>query len=84
MRTYNVGVQATASVTSLDFSNTGRLLFAGFDDFSCQGFDTLGVDSDSAVCLRTHDSRVSGVAVNAQGDALLTSSWDATLHVHSV
>ena len=31
----------TNTVTSVDFSKSGRLLFAGYDDFNCHVWDVL-------------------------------------------
>eukprot|EP01029_Cantina_marsupialis_P030972 TRINITY_DN8674_c0_g1_i1.p1 TRINITY_DN8674_c0_g1~~TRINITY_DN8674_c0_g1_i1.p1 ORF type:complete len:347 (+),score=95.33 TRINITY_DN8674_c0_g1_i1:63-1103(+) len=67
-------------VTSIDFSKSGRLLFAGYDDHVCHVWDTIG--RESMVCsLSTHEQRVSCLGVNPDGTALCTGSWDTFLKV---
>jgi len=67
-------------VTSVDFSATGRILFAGYDDENCFAWDTLyGVPT-----LRLyggHEKRVSCLGVNKNGKALCTGSWDTLLKI---
>lgn len=68
-------------VTSVAFSKSGRLLFAGYDDYNCLAWDTLGNNSKSQFTLTGHENRVSCVGVSPNGDALCTGSWDTTLRV---
>ena len=78
-------------ITSVATSSSGRLLFAGYDDFACYGWDTLyqstGDDEESSnYCYEMtgthgHDNRVSCLGVNSTGEALCTGSWDTYLHV---
>lgn len=67
-------------ITSVAFSLSGRMLFAGYDDFNCQVWDTL-----SGQMVQTlnpaHENRVSCLGVPADGRALCTGSWDTTLKV---
>eukprot|EP00593_Proboscia_inermis_P012694 CAMPEP_0171323762 /NCGR_PEP_ID=MMETSP0816-20121228/115777_1 /TAXON_ID=420281 /ORGANISM="Proboscia inermis, Strain CCAP1064/1" /LENGTH=355 /DNA_ID=CAMNT_0011822553 /DNA_START=15 /DNA_END=1082 /DNA_ORIENTATION=- len=69
-------------ITSVAFSKSGRLLFAGYDDFNAYAWDTLG--SGNMHCFQlpqAHDNRVSCLGVNDKGDALCTGSWDALLKI---
>ncbi|XP_030745588.1 guanine nucleotide-binding protein subunit beta-5 [Sitophilus oryzae] len=64
---------------SVDFSHSGRLLFAGYNDYTVNVWDTLK-------CVRVwllygHENRVSCLQVSPDGTALSTGSWDCTLRV---
>lgn len=60
-----------------DFS--GRLLFAGYNDYTVNVWDTLKC---ARVCLLYgHENRVSCLQVSPDGTALSTGSWDYTLRV---
>lgn len=49
--------QVSAGSTCVAFSNSGRLLFAGYDDFVCHTWDTLVQERVGA--LSGHDNRLS-------------------------
>ncbi|CDH59052.1 g-protein beta subunit [Lichtheimia corymbifera JMRC:FSU:9682] len=66
-------------ITSVDFSVSGRLLFAGYDDYNCNVWDTL--KGERVGVLSSHENRVSCLGVSNDGMALCTGSWDATLKV---
>lgn len=66
-------------ITSVGFSLSGRLMFAGYDDYNCFGWDTR-LATLSAEILG-HDNRVSCLGVNPDGKALCTGSWDMTLKI---
>jgi len=66
-------------ITSIAFSVSGRYLFGGYDDFSCQVWDTLL--GKKCWQLDGHDNRVSCIGVNVDGTALCTGSWDTTLRI---
>jgi guanine nucleotide-binding protein G(I)/G(S)/G(T) subunit beta-1 len=69
-------------ITSVSFSKSGRLLFAGYDDYNCFGWDLLGkVDKPAFTLQPTHDNRVSSVGVSPDGKAVCTGSWDQTLKI---
>lgn len=68
-------------ITSVGFSKSGRLLFAGYDDYNCMAWDTLGSSCKSQFTLSGHENRVSCVGVSPNGDALCTGSWDTLLKV---
>mmetsp|Transcript_20111 Transcript_20111/g.40614 ORF Transcript_20111/g.40614 Transcript_20111/m.40614 type:complete len:352 (+) Transcript_20111:124-1179(+) len=66
-------------VTSVDFSSTGKLLFAGYDDYNVQVWNVAnGRKSEQ---LDGHDNRVSCLGVSSDGKALCTGSWDTFLRV---
>jgi len=70
-------------ITSVDFSKSGRILFAGYDDFNAHGWDVV---QDGMMCpqqwtLAGHDNRVSCLGVCPTGAALCTGSWDTQLKV---
>ena len=66
-------------ITSLSFSVSGRLLFAGYDDFSCKAWDSL--KQEKACQLIGHENRISCLGVNPDGKALCTGSWDSFLKI---
>ncbi|EDQ86131.1 uncharacterized protein MONBRDRAFT_38561 [Monosiga brevicollis MX1] len=68
-----------AKVFSVGFGKSGRLLFAGCEDFNCNVFDTL--KGEHIGVLAAHENRVSCVGVSDDGMALCTGSWDTTLRV---
>ena len=68
-------------ITSVAFSKSGRLLFAGYDDYNCIAWDTLGSTEKSAYTLNAHENRVSCLGVSPDGHALCTGSWDTLLKV---
>lgn len=71
-------------VSSLDFSSSGRIIFAGYDDCNCYGWDTLSENASAPVyCLMGHTNRVSCLGVNSTGQALCTGSWDTELAIWS-
>merc|ERR1711937_199500 len=64
-------------ITSVAFSLTGRILFAGYDDYTAFAWDTLrGVFVNQ---LKGHDNRVSCLGTTKNGEALCTGSWDNLL-----
>jgi len=66
-------------ITSVGFSASGRYLFAGYDDFACNMWDTL--TGERRETLASHDNRVSCLGVSHDGQALCTGSWDSFLNV---
>jgi len=66
-------------ITSVAFSQSGKILFAGYDDYNCYAWDTVkGVLVDQLV---GHDNRVSCLGVTEDGKALCTGSWDTLLKI---
>jgi len=70
-------------ITSVTFSRSGRVLFAGYDDYNCLGWDVLGSTEKQHYQLQGHENRVSCVGVSPTGDALCTGSWDTLLKIWS-
>lgn len=58
---------------------SGRLLFAGYNDYTINVWDVLKGTRVSA--LFGHENRVSRVRVSPDGTALCSASWDNTLRV---
>lgn len=69
-------------ITSVAFSISGRVLFGGYDDWTCNVWDTL--KGERVGVLTGHENRVSCLGVSADGMALCTGSWDSTLRVRSL
>lgn len=69
-------------ITSVAFSLSGRLLFAGYDDYNCYVWDVL--NEAMVMEVKGHGGRVSCVDVSADGLALCTGGWDTLLKVWSV
>jgi guanine nucleotide-binding protein G(I)/G(S)/G(T) subunit beta-1 len=66
-------------ITSVAFSRTGKMLFAGYDDYNCYVWDTqLGTLVDQLI---GHDNRVSCLGVSPDGKGLCTGSWDTLLKI---
>ncbi|GMI41977.1 hypothetical protein TeGR_g8250, partial [Tetraparma gracilis] len=68
-------------ITSVAFSRSGRLLFAGYDDYNTFGWDCLSNGKNHAFQLTGHENRVSCLGINGKGEALCTGSWDTLLKV---
>jgi guanine nucleotide-binding protein G(I)/G(S)/G(T) subunit beta-1 len=72
-------------ITSVSFSRSGRLLFAGHVDSNVMAWDLLADDNNmetpAFMLSQAHDQHVSCVAVNPKGDALCTGSWDSLLKI---
>ncbi|KAK9239744.1 WD40-repeat-containing domain protein [Lipomyces kononenkoae] len=66
-------------ITSVAFSQSGRLLFAGYDDFECKVWDVLR--GDKVASLSGHDNRVSCLGLSNDGISLCTGSWDSLLKI---
>lgn len=58
---------------------SGRLLFAGYNDYTINVWDVL--KGTRATILFGHENRVSRVRVSPDGTALCSASWDSTLRV---
>lgn len=70
-------------ITSVAFSKSGRILFAGYDDFNCYAWDSFSNGKNLAFQLPStpHENRVSCLGVNPNGDSLCTGSWDTLLKI---
>lgn len=60
----------------------GRLLFAGYNDYTIGVWDTLKVQRLSV--LYGHENRVSCVKMSPDGTGLCSGSWDTTLKVNQL
>ncbi|KAG8898341.1 histone deacetylase [Tulasnella sp. 403] len=67
------------AITSVAFSISGRILFGGYDDWTCNIWDTL--KGERVGVLQGHENRISCLGVSSDGTALCTGSWDSTLKV---
>ncbi|XP_023082952.1 guanine nucleotide-binding protein subunit beta-5 isoform X2 [Piliocolobus tephrosceles] len=65
--------------SSVDFSLSGRLLFAGYNDYTINVWDVL--KGSRVSILFGHENRVSTLRVSPDGTAFCSGSWDHTLRV---
>lgn len=75
-------------VNSIDFSKSGRIMFAGYDDSQLLGWDTLKNPNESGeaepvISLRRHQLKVSSVSVHSAGKAVATASWDTLIKIYA-
>lgn len=68
-------------ITSITFSRSGRIMFAGYDDYNCLGWDVLGSCDKHHYQLQGHENRVSCLDMCPSGEALCTGSWDTMLKI---
>eukprot|EP00731_Ephydatia_muelleri_P016058 Em0009g482a len=61
---------------ALDFSKSGRILFAAYDDHSIRAWDV--VKGTQLFVLLSHQGRISHIELSPDGTALASSSWDGT------
>ena len=66
-------------VTSVAFSHSGRLIFAGYDNNAVHLWDSL--KRDRLGVLAAHENRVSCLGVPPSGMAVCTGSWDTNLRI---
>ncbi|XP_048471899.1 guanine nucleotide-binding protein subunit beta-5 isoform X2 [Rhincodon typus] len=65
--------------SSVDFSLSGRLLFAGYNDYTINVWDVL--KGTRVSILFGHENRVSTLRVSPDGTAFCSGSWDHTLRI---
>ncbi|KAG2734567.1 hypothetical protein G9P44_002573 [Scheffersomyces stipitis] len=70
-------------VFSLDFSNSGRLLYACYSEFGCLVWDVLKNEIVGSVG-NDHVNKINHISVSPDGTAVATSSWDSTIKIWSV
>lgn len=68
-----------SGITSIDFSASGRLMFACYSEQGCLVWDTL--KSELVGSLQGHSNRVCKVAAAPNGMGVATGSWDTTMRV---
>lgn len=66
-------------VNSVEWSLSGRLLFAGYSDYTACAWDALRGARLCVLC--GHEHRVTTARLSPDGTALCTASWDATLRI---
>ncbi len=66
-------------ITSVAFTQSGRIFVAGCDDANAYVWDTLR--GERYAVLSGHESRISAVGVSCDGNAIYTASWDSTIKV---
>ncbi|XP_068620298.1 guanine nucleotide-binding protein subunit beta-5 [Battus philenor] len=66
-------------VNSVEWSVSGRLLFAGYSNYTACAWDALRAVRVCVLC--GHEHRVTSVRLAPDGTALATASWDATLRI---
>uniref|UniRef100_A0A1D1XPW3 Guanine nucleotide-binding protein subunit beta n=2 Tax=Anthurium amnicola TaxID=1678845 RepID=A0A1D1XPW3_9ARAE len=73
------------TVTSIAFSISGRLLFAGYSNGDCYVWDTLVAEVvlNLGTVHNSHEGqgRISCLGLSADGSALCTGSWDRNLKI---
>jgi len=79
LQVYGDDTKDTSAITSCAFSQTSRIIFAGYDNATCFAWDSLTAEHKEF--LNTHDTRVSCLGVNADGTALCTGGWDHHLRI---
>jgi len=69
-------------LTTIAFSKSGRLVFAGHTDGNLSAFDLLSDKTGPAYSFgQVHERHISSVGVSPSGEALCTASWDTTLKI---
>ena len=66
-------------VNAVDFSTSGRILFAGYNDYAVNMWDTL--KSHRIAMLYGHENRVSSLKISPDGTAIAKGSWDYSLKI---
>lgn len=79
MLVYQDAATIHAGITSVAFSQSGRLLFSGCEDGNVYVWDVLRGTRECI--LSGHDAVVSAVCVSPSGQAFCSSSWDGNLKV---
>ncbi|EDO17171.1 hypothetical protein Kpol_1072p41 [Vanderwaltozyma polyspora DSM 70294] len=79
--TLNSSYLDNQGVMSLDFSASGRLMFACYTDIGVLVWDILKAEIVGK--LEGHSNRVSNIRTSPDGLAVCTGSWDSTMKVWS-
>ncbi|CAJ0564902.1 unnamed protein product, partial [Mesorhabditis spiculigera] len=66
-------------VNGVDFSLSGRILFAGYGDYRVGVWDSLKVLRHSV--LYGHENRISCLRTSPDGTAVCSASWDCTIRI---
>jgi guanine nucleotide-binding protein G(I)/G(S)/G(T) subunit beta-1 len=71
--------ESSSTVTSVDFSQSGYYLFAGYEeDPWCLAWNTLTGDKEDQL---VHPSRVSCLSISPKGHSIATGCWDRLLRI---
>jgi len=87
VKRFGGGTGITAPITTVDFSRSGRLLFAGSVDNQAYGYDVMQSNTSTATqpilnfSAGGHEKRITCLQVSPKGDGMCTGSWDATLKI---
>lgn len=73
--------KVVCGITSVALSSSGKILFAGYEDYQVFAWDSVSEGSDPLTTLSHHENRVSCLGVQEKGQALCTGSWDTLLRV---
>lgn len=68
-------------VVSIDFSNSGRLMYSCYTELGCVVWDILKAEVVGK--LEGHSNRISGIRSSPDGLAVCTGSWDSTMKIWS-
>mmetsp|Transcript_523 Transcript_523/g.712 ORF Transcript_523/g.712 Transcript_523/m.712 type:complete len:351 (+) Transcript_523:66-1118(+) len=71
--------QAMCGITSVDFTKSGRMLVAGYEEPFALVWDALS--GESVGRLVGHENRVSCLQIPLSGECICTGSWDTTLKI---
>lgn len=66
-------------VNGVDFSASGRILFAGYGDYRVGVWDSLKATRHTT--LYGHENRISCLKSSPDGTAICTASWDCTIRI---
>ncbi|XP_037873698.1 guanine nucleotide-binding protein subunit beta-5 [Bombyx mori] len=66
-------------VNSVEWSVSGRLVFAGYSDYTAGAWDAVRAARLCVLC--GHEHRVARLQRSPDGTALATASWDATIRI---
>lgn len=68
-----------SQVHNVSLAVLGRLLFAGYNDYTISLWDVL--KGTRALVLYGHENRISCLRTSPDGTGICTASWDTTLRV---
>jgi len=83
----SAGLSINGGVYGLDFSKSGRVLFAAYEDGKAVAWETISKErvyhkiEHEKREGETDKKRMSGVGVSPDGRSVCTASWDTTLQV---
>ena len=69
--------------TALAFSNSGRLLFGGYEDNQMKVFDVAGANTPIFSTPAFDNARVADLTMSPLGDAIAACSWDNNVKIFS-